>query len=111
MIAKKIGDGAAPLTVFRDRKATPRVAAVNIKGVPTGEDLVTTRILWLTGIEKGKNRGPGIDSFKRTIYIHGTPDEGLVGRPASHGCVRMKNRDVIELYEAVPVGTPVEILL
>ena len=73
-------------------------------------DDVTTRILWLKGLEKGGNKGKGIDSFKRYIYIHGTSEEGLLGTPASHGCIRMKNKDVIDLYKIIEVGTLVLIL-
>ena len=73
-------------------------------------DDVTSRILWLDGLEKGKNKGEGIDSYKRYIYIHGTSEEGRLGTPASHGCIRMKNKDVIDLYRRVEVGTLVLIL-
>ena len=64
---------------------------------------------WLEGLEDGKNRGPGIDSFDRFIYIHGTNEEGLIGVPASHGCIRMRNADVLEVFDLVAVGTLVEI--
>tara|TARA_Y100000588_G_C13996610_1_gene813787 strand:+ start:267 stop:848 length:582 start_codon:yes stop_codon:yes gene_type:complete len=73
-------------------------------------DDVTSRILWLEGMEEGKNKGPGIDSYKRYIYIHGTSEEGRLGTPASHGCIRMKNKDVIDLYKIIEVGTLVLIL-
>ena len=73
-------------------------------------DDITSRILWLEGIEKGKNKGEGIDSYSRYIYIHGTSEEGKLGTPASHGCIRMKNKDVIDLYNKVEVGTLVLIL-
>ena len=73
-------------------------------------DDITSRILWLDGLEKGKNKGEGIDSYKRYIYIHGTSEEGRLGTPASHGCIRMKNKDVIDLYRMVEVGTLVLIL-
>lgn len=63
----------------------------------------------LEGLESGANKGIGIDSHQRCIYIHGTPDEGLIGRPASHGCIRVKNRDVIELFSMVKRNTPVYI--
>lgn len=109
-VAQKIGAGAAENTIFRERVSTGRVAALNLEPVPSKEDFVTSRILWLEGLEAGRNRGPGVDSFRRYIYIHGTADEGLIGRPASHGCIRMKNRDVIDLFDRVPAGTPVEIV-
>ena len=73
-------------------------------------DDITSRILWLDGLEKGKNKGKGIDTFNRYIYIHGTPEEGRLGRPASHGCIRMKNKEVIDLYKLLEVGTLVLIL-
>ena len=73
-------------------------------------DDITTRILWLEGLEEGINKGRGIDSFKRYIYIHGTSEEGLLGTPSSHGCIRMGNKDVIELYNIIEVGTLVLIL-
>ena len=73
-------------------------------------DDVTSRILWLEGMEQGKNKGEGIDSYNRYIYIHGTSEEGRLGTPASHGCIRMKNKDVIDLYKIVEVDTLVLIL-
>ena len=73
-------------------------------------DDITSRILWLEGIEIGKNKGENIDSYRRHIYIHGTSEEGRLGTPASHGCIRMKNKDVIDLYKMVEVGTLVLIL-
>ena len=73
-------------------------------------DDVTSRIFWLEGLEKGKNKGEGIDSYKRYIYIHGTSEEGRLGTPASHGCIRMRNKEVIDLYKIIEVGTLVLIL-
>ncbi len=73
-------------------------------------DDITSRILWLAGLEKGKNKGENIDSYKRYIYIHGTSEEGLLGTPSSNGCIRMKNKDIIDLYNRVEVGTLVLIL-
>jgi hypothetical protein len=73
-------------------------------------DDVTSRIFWLEGLEKGKNKGEGIDSYKRYIYIHGTSEEGRLGTPASHGCIRMKNNEVIDLYKTIAIGTLVLIL-
>jgi lipoprotein-anchoring transpeptidase ErfK/SrfK len=69
-----------------------------------------SRILWLRGREVGRNRLGGVDTMRRFIYIHGTPDEAALGTPASHGCVRMRNADVIELFELVEPGTPVELV-
>ena len=73
-------------------------------------DNVTSRIFWLEGLEQGKNKGEGIDSYKRYIYIHGTSEEGRLGTPASHGCIRMKNNEVIDLYKTIAIGTLVLIL-
>ena len=73
-------------------------------------DDVTSRVLWLEGLENGVNKGNNIDSFKRYIYIHGTSEEGRLGEPASHGCIRMKNKEVIELYKKIKIGTLVLIL-
>ena len=68
-------------------------------------DDVLSRILWLDGMEEGLNKGDGIDSYSRYIYIHGTSEEGQLGKPASHGCIRMKNKEVIELYDKIKIGT------
>ena len=73
-------------------------------------DDITSRILWLEGVENGINKGDNIDSYKRYIYIHGTSEEGRIGIPSSHGCVRMKNKDVIDLFNKVAIGTFVLIL-
>jgi len=96
-------------------KMIERVFHGNIATIYTDEtksktDDVTSRILWLEGLEKGKNKGKGIDSFNRYIYIHGTSEEGRLGKPTSHGCIRMKNKEVIDLYKLVEVGTLVLIL-
>jgi len=73
-------------------------------------DDITSRIFWLEGLEEGVNKGKNIDSYKRYIYIHGTSEEGRLGLPASHGCIRMKNKEVIDLYNTIEVGTLVLIL-
>jgi hypothetical protein len=106
-VAKKIGAGVPELTVFKNRVAAGRLNHVNLTHEPVRQDLITSRILWLRGLEPGVNSGKRVDSFHRFIYIHGTADEGLIGTPASHGCIRMKNRDVIELFDRVEEGTPV----
>jgi lipoprotein-anchoring transpeptidase ErfK/SrfK len=106
IIKQKIGDGAPEGTIFKARKNTGKIAEMN---APDAGDLVTTRIMWLSGLEPGKNSGSGIDSHKRYIYIHGTAEEEKIGTPASHGCVRMYNRDAIDLFERVNEGTPVNI--
>ncbi|MEM6841846.1 MAG: L,D-transpeptidase [Bacteroidota bacterium] len=108
-VISKFGDGAPLGTIFQSRINTGRVAKIYTDDTDLEEDDVTTRILRLTGLEPGKNKGSGIDSFARYIYIHGTPEEGLIGKPASHGCIRMKNADVVELYNLVGEGTLVMI--
>ncbi|BDU72560.1 L,D-transpeptidase family protein [Mesoterricola silvestris] len=99
-IHARIGEGAPAGAVFRERVATGAVW----EGEPLGEDLILGRILTLDGLEPGVNRGPGVDSLQRTIYIHGTNQPGLLGTPASHGCVRMACEDVLELFDRVREG-------
>lgn len=108
-IAQTFGTGAPIGTIFRSRVNTGKVATIYTDDTDVEDDLVTTRIMWLDGLEAGQNKGPGVDSRSRYIYIHGTQEEGLIGRPASHGCIRMKNQDVVELFDLVSVGTLVEI--
>lgn len=109
-IKKKIGDGVPFAGRFEARTYTGKKAIVYTDSTRSLTDDITSRILWLQGEENGINRGRRVDSFKRLIYIHGTSEEGLIGQPASHGCIRMKNQDVIELYDLVKEGTPVLIL-
>ena len=99
-VGEKIGDGAAPRTIFRSRE----VVGVWDAAQPPEEDLVLTRILWLHGLEDAN-----ANTRERYIYIHGTNQEELIGTQASHGCVRMRNDEVIELYDLLEVGTPVHI--
>lgn len=87
-----------------------KIAEVYTDKTKSKTDDITSRILWLEGLEDGKNKGGDIDSYKRYIYIHGTTEEGRIGTPASHGCIRMKNKEVIDLYKSVEVGTLVLIL-
>jgi hypothetical protein len=77
------------------------------QGIELPEDVITSRILWLEGMEPGKNQGGYVDTYNRYIYIHGTSEENKIGTPASIGCVRMRNRDVIDLYRLVEIGTEV----
>jgi lipoprotein-anchoring transpeptidase ErfK/SrfK len=100
-VKEKYGHGAPAGRVFRDRLDTGEDWSA---GAP-GANMILSRILRLEGCEDGVNRGPGIDSYKRYIYIHGTNNEAAIGSPASHGCVCMKNSDVIELFDNVPEGT------
>jgi len=103
-IKQKIGYSAPKGMIFKARRSTGRIAIMNRRGAG---DLVTTRIMWLKGREWGKNLGRKIDSFKRYIYIHGTAEENKIGKPASHGCIRMYNSDVIDLFNKVKIGTDV----
>lgn len=100
-IDRKIGAGLSYGTIFRGRVATAEHAQIESAPRKTGKDLVTSRILWLRGLEMGLNLGPGVDSWQRLIYIHGTPEEGLLGQPASDGCIRLANTDVMELFDLV----------
>lgn len=109
VICSKVGRNAGLGTVFVRRRKTGKVVRIIKSGAVAGRDWITTRILRLKGLDLGVNSGEGIDSFKRCIYIHGTPDEGRIGKPASHGCIRMKNKDIVELFGLVTRGTTVEI--
>jgi hypothetical protein len=100
-IARKIGAGAPPGRIFRDRIDT----GTDWRPGLTEDNLILTRILRLEGLEDGINRGPGIDSFDRYIYLHGTNHEQSIGTPISHGCVCMKSNDIIELFDLVTEGT------
>lgn len=109
-IAKKIGGDAPAGTIFKARVNTGRIAEIITTNAPSKEDYVTSRILWLEGLEPDKNKGDGIDSYQRYIYIHGTAEEGRIGEPASQGCIRMRNADVIELFDLLETGTLVNII-
>ena len=98
----KIGAESPSGMIFKGRIETGKIAKIESRSQHTGEDLITTRILWLSGLEPGVNMGAGVDSYRRFIYIHGTHEEGLIGQPASHGCVRMNNQDVVELFNQLP---------
>lgn len=108
-VSDRFGDGAKLGTIFTGRQNTGKLAEIITDPVDVPEDLVTTRILWLDGLEPGKNKGSKVDSHSRYIYIHGTPEEGLIGKPASHGCIRMFNQDVINVFRQAPENTLVYI--
>lgn len=105
-ISEKIGAGVPVGGIFQERQYTGQV----LRGDSIGPDLITSRILWLGGLEPGVNQGGRVDSHARSIYIHGTGEEGSIGRPSSHGCIRMRNADVVELFDRVPTGSIVVIL-
>ncbi len=109
-VRAKIGAGAPVNTVFVGRRPTGEVYTPELGVRYPERDWILTRILWLSGCEKGFNRLGSVDTFRRYIYIHGSPDDATLGQPGSHGCIRMSNRDVVELFDRVPVGAPVEIL-
>ncbi len=100
-IYKKLGQNLPVNAILKGRVWNGAIANIITEEVDTDFDHVTSRILWLDGLEVGKNKGKGIDSRSRYIYIHGTAEEGLIGKPASDGCIRMYNSDVIELFELV----------
>ena len=107
-IKEKIGNDIPQGGIFDHRQFTGKV--YNSENPNSQKDLITSRILWLQGLENGYNSGSGSDSYERCIYIHGTHEEYLIGTPASHGCIRMRNNEVIQLFEKVPIGTYVVIL-
>ncbi len=108
-VRAKIGAGCEPNTVFRGRRPTGELYAPELKKRYPDRDWILTRILWLCGEEPGVNRLGRVDTMRRYIYIHGAPDEDPMGVPSSHGCIKMRNADVIELFDLVPVGTRVYI--
>ena len=105
----RIGDGCPLGTVFRGRRPTGEIYNEDLAAAHPGRDWILTRILWLTGCESGRNRGGCVDTLRRYVYIHGTPDCEPMGEPRSHGCIRMWGRDLIALFDATPLGTCVEI--
>ena len=109
VIRAKIGAGEPEGAVFRARRSTGEIYSAELGREHPDRDWVLTRILWLSGTEVGKNRLGSVDSMRRYIYIHGTPDSDRLGEPASMGCIRMGNDDVVELFDLVPLGTLVEI--
>ena len=109
-ISEKIGEGLPEGAILKGRRWTGAIANIIKEPIDTDFDVVTSRILWLTGLEEGKNLGSGVDSKSRYIYIHGTAEEGLIGKPASDGCVRMYNIDVISLFNSVNIDTEVWII-
>lgn len=109
IVRAKIGAGQPINSVFIGRRSTGEIYTPELGQTAAKRDWILSRILWLSGKELGFNRLGPCDTMRRYIYIHGTPDEGFEQAPHSHGCIRMRNRDIVELYEQVPVYTPVEI--
>lgn len=110
VIRAKIGAGLPVNTVFVKRRPTGEVYTKEMGAQYPGRDWILTRILWLSGKEPGFNRFGSCDTMRRYIYIHGTPDGTELGKPGSRGCVRMRNAELIELFDAVKVGTQIEII-
>ena len=110
LIRAKIGAGAPENAVFVARRPTGEIYSAELDAAFPGRDWILTRILWLSGCEPQRNRLGRVDTMRRYIYIHGTPDSTRIGVPGSHGCIRMRNADIIDLFERVPVYSTVEIV-
>jgi lipoprotein-anchoring transpeptidase ErfK/SrfK len=109
IVRAKIGRGAAIDTVFVGRRPTGEIYSPALAAEFPRRDWILTRILWLSGCEPGFNRLGDVDTMRRHIYIHGSPDTVVMGAPGSIGCIRMRNADIVELFELVPVRAPVHI--
>jgi len=107
VIAEKIGEGEPLNTVFVARRPTGQIYSKNLRAAEPNRDWILTRILWLAGCEAGRNQGGAVDTKTRYIYIHGAPGEVPMGEPGSRGCIRMRNEDLISLFDRVFVGTRV----
>ncbi len=110
IVRAKIGGGLASGAVLVGRRPTGEIYTENLGQQFPDRDWILTRILWLSGIEPGRNRLGKVDSMRRYIYIHGMPDSKPIGVPGSSGCIRMRNADVMDLFDAVEAGTPVDIV-
>jgi len=106
-IKEKIGDQAAMNEVFAGRKPLGVLEDLQAQQADLPEDIITSRIMWLQGMESGVNEGGDVDSYQRYIYIHGTSEEDKIGTAASHGCIRMCNDDVIDLFDQIETGCEV----
>jgi L,D-transpeptidase YbiS len=109
IVRAKIGAGQPLGAVFVRRRPTGEVWTPELHAQYPGRDWILSRILWLSGREPGRNRLGDVDTMRRYIYIHGSPDTAEMGKPGSIGCIRMRNRDIVELFERVPAYTPVNI--
>ncbi len=109
IVRAKIGEGLPINSVFVGRRPTGEIFNQKLGQQYPNRDWILTRILWLSGKQPGFNRLGDVDTMRRYIYIHGTPYEQELGQPVSHGCIRMANEDVIELFDLTPIGCPVEI--
>jgi len=109
IVRAKIGEKLPLNSVFIARRPTGEIYSDTLARSAPNRDWILTRIMWLCGTEPGVNRFGDVDSMRRFIYIHGTPDTEQMGIPASHGCIRMRNIDVAELFDITPIGTTVDI--
>lgn len=110
IVRAKIGAGQPENTVFVRRRPTGEIWTRELHARHPGRDWILTRILWLSGCEAGRNRLGEVDTMRRYIYIHGSPETAEMGKPGSIGCVRMRNRDIVELFDLTPAYTPVRIV-
>ena len=110
IVRAKVGAGETANTVFVRRRPTGEIWTPQLAEQFPGRDWILTRILWLSGKEPGRNRLGEVDTMRRYIYLHGSPDAVAMGTPGSIGCVRMRNQDIVELFDLVPLQTPVEIV-
>ena len=109
LIRAKIGAGQPENTVFVARRPSGEIYSEELGAAFPGRDWILTRILWLSGCEPTRNRLGRVDTMRRYIYIHGSPDTSTMGFPGSHGCIRMRNPDILELFDQVPVFSTVEV--
>ncbi len=109
LIRAKIGAGQPANTVFVRRRPTGELWTPELAEQHPGRDWILTRILWLSGCEPGRNRFGCVDTMRRYVYIHGSPERVEMGVPGSHGCIRMRNADIVELFDLVPCYTAVDI--
>lgn len=110
VVRAKIGSGMPMNTVFVGRRPTGELHTPELSAKFPDRDWILTRILWLSGLEKGFNRLGEVDTMRRYIYIHGCPEGTEMGKPGSHGCIRMRNDEIVDLYDRIPIGTEVDIL-
>lgn len=110
VIRAKIGAGQPDNAVFVKRRPTGEIYTPELGERHPGRDWILTRILWLSGCESGFNRSGSCDTMRRYVYIHGTSDNTPLGKPGSRGCVRMRNAELVELFDLVTVGTEVRII-
>ena len=110
LVRAKIGGGLPENSVLVARRPSGEIYSPELGADFPGRDWILTRLLWLSGCEPGRNRLGSVDTMRRYIYIHGSPDTAAMGVPGSHGCIRMRSADIVELFEKVPAYTSVEIV-